>query len=85
MPYFVARGSWYKAVITSQAMTISAGTAMTTTATIFCFSDILRFFEAFFFDMAATDSRSYLGLLLPTHVGFSDKYLFGDQPSRPRQ
>jgi hypothetical protein len=46
-------------------MMISAGTTMTTTATILRFSEILRLFNAFFFDRAATNSRSYLGFLLP--------------------
>jgi hypothetical protein len=63
--YFVAKGSWYKTVITSQAMMISAGTAMTTTATILCFRKILRLFKAFLFDMATTNSRCYLAFLLP--------------------
>jgi hypothetical protein len=46
-------------------MITSAGTTMTTTATILCFSEILRLFNAFFFDRAATNSLSYLGFLLP--------------------
>ena len=46
-------------------MIISAGTTMTTTATILRFSEILRLFNAFFFDRAATNSRSYVSFLLP--------------------
>ena len=38
----------------------SAGTTMTTTATILRFSEVLRLFKAFFFDRAATNSRSHL-------------------------
>ncbi len=37
-------------VITSQATTTKAGTTITTTDTILCFSEPLRFFTAFFFD-----------------------------------
>jgi len=44
---------------------INAGTAMTTKHTILCFSELLRLFKAFFFDRAATNSRSYLDFLLP--------------------
>jgi|GEM_PF-3273659 len=44
---------------------INAGTAITTTDTILCFSELLRLFKAFFFEMAATNLRSYLGFLLP--------------------
>jgi hypothetical protein len=43
----------------------NAGTAMTTTDTILCFSELLRLFKAFFFDRTVTNSRSYLGFLLP--------------------
>jgi hypothetical protein len=38
----------------------STGTTMTTTAIILRFSEVLRLFKAFFFDMAATNSRSHL-------------------------
>jgi hypothetical protein len=46
-------------------MMTNAGTAMTTTDTILCFSELLRPFKAFFFDRTVTNSRSYLGFLLP--------------------
>jgi len=50
-------------------MMTNAGTAMTTTATILRFNEVLRLFKAFFFGLVATNSVSHVDFLLPPAYG----------------